>query len=151
LALLAALVVLGVNILVNTSRAEVAVSAIPTATEVAEAVNGPAEFYRPSYMEYVAKTDSYVCGGKVTFTEWLDANGEVVFRYTDGGLEKGDFDVPSVESTRFGFVTDDDLSFVVSADGQLFTEPGEDLGLELRGISVDSKDYDLVEIIWGGR
>lgn len=117
----------------------------PTAAEIAEAVNGPAEFQRPSIMEYVAKTNSCVVGGTVTSTEW------------HVGLESygvGDVDSDSVDYTSFGFKSDAGREFTVSESGALWTDPGENLGLELYcdPATMNSDDsFGMIAIIFGGK
>lgn len=116
----------------------------PTATEIAEAVNGPAEFQRPSAMEYVPKTDSCVVGGTIVSVMWHN------------GLE--DFEVGSVDSndvgyTTYQFMSDEGRTFNVSYNSALYSFPGENLGLELYcdPATMDSDDsFGMLAIIWGG-
>jgi len=122
-----------------------ALTSAPTVTEIAQAVNGPEVFQRPSAMEYVAKTDSCVVGGTVTSAEWI------------AGLETvgvSDVDSNTVDYTSFDFKSDNGRTFTVSTNGALFVSPGENLGLEL---SCDPATMDTVPsfgmryIIYGGK
>ncbi len=118
----------------------------PSAAEVAEAVNGPAHFQRPSAMEYVAKTNSCVVGGTVTSTEWHVLGKTAV--------AVGDVDSKSVDYTVFGFKSDTGREFTVSENGALYTEPGENLGLELYcdpATMNTAPSFGLVAIISGGK
>ena len=118
---------------------------VPSAAEIAEAVNGPAEFQRPSAMEYVAKTNSCVVGGTVISASWhvgLDEFpiGEVV-------------DANSVDYTSFVFESDTGRQFTVSENGALFSYPGQNLGLELQcdPATMSSDDsFGMIAIIYGG-
>lgn len=116
-----------------------------TATEVAEAVNGPEKFQRPSNMEYVSKTDSCVVGGTVTSTEWHVGQKVVAV---------GDVDSKSVDYTVFGFKSDTGQEFKVSDNDALFTGPGDNLGLELRcdpATMNSDPSFGMIAIIWGGK
>lgn len=116
----------------------------PTAAEVAEAVNGPVKFQRPSAMEYVSKTNSCVVGGTVTSTEW-HVGQKVV------GV--GEVDSKSVDYTVFGFKSDAGQVFTVSSNDALYTSPGTNLGLELRCDPATMKSdssFGMLAIIWGG-
>ena len=116
----------------------------PSATEIADAVNGPAEFQRPSVMKYVPETNSCVVGGTVTSTEWhvgLDT------------FAVGDVDADSVGYTSFGFKSDAGREFIVSENGALFTSPGENLGLELfcdPATMNSDASFGMLAIIYGG-
>lgn len=117
---------------------------IPTATEIAEAVNGSSEFQRPSAMEYVVKTDSCVVGGTVASTQW-HVGSKVV--------DIGDVDADSVDYTSFQFMSDEGRQFNVSANGALFTTPGSNLGLELHcdpATMQSDKSFGMLAIIYGG-
>ena len=120
-------------------------STAPSVTEIAREINGPAEFQRPSAMEYVAKTDSCVVGGTVTSTAW----------HVDGKtVGAADVDSNKVDYTEFGFKTDNGQVFTVSENGALYTEPGENLGLELdcNPLTMNSTpSFGMVAIIYGGK
>ena len=138
---LVAFVAVAVSILLSRP----APTAAPSSTEIAQAVNGPAKFERPSAMEYVAKTDSCVVGGTVTFTEW-HVGGKVV------GV--GDVDGNTVDYTTFKFKSDTGREFTVSANGALYTDPGENLGLELdcdTATMNTAPSFGMVRIIYGGK
>ena len=120
----------------------------PSVAEIQSAVTSQ-EFKRPGALEYVAKTDSYVTGGRVTYTQWKQ-RGEVIYdSRNDERLPKTELDDDIY--TVFGFETDDGREITVSDNGQLYTEPNEDLGLELIGKSIDSKEFTMSRIIWGGK
>lgn len=117
----------------------------PTAAEIAQAINGSAEFQRPSDMEYVAKTNSCVVGGTVTSTKW---------HVGDQTVKLGEVDGNTVDYTTFGFESDDGQVFTVSDNGALYVEPGENLGLELRCDPVTlstTPSFGLIAIIYGGK
>lgn len=138
---LVAFVAVAVSILLSRP----APTAAPSSTEIAQAVNGPAKFERPSAMEYVAKTDSCVVGGTVTSTEW-HVGGKVV------GV--GDVDGNTVDYTTFKFKSDTGREFTVSANGALYTVPGENLGLELycdTATMNTAPSFGMVRIIYGGK
>lgn len=117
----------------------------PTATEIAEAVNGPAKFQRPSAMEYVAKTNSCVVGGRVTSAEWHVG----VQTYPVAGVESG----TKVDYTSFVFEADDGRTFRVSTNDTLFMSPGENLGIEIDcdPATMDTApSFGMLAIIYGG-
>jgi len=117
----------------------------PTTTEIAQAVNGPVKFERPSAMEYVAKTNSCVVGGTVTSTEWHVGNKTVKVSDVDG---------KTVDYTTFGFKSDTGQAFNVSENGALYTDPGANLGLELRCDAATmntAPSFGMIAIIWGGK
>ncbi|MDR3125880.1 MAG: hypothetical protein LBU20_02315 [Candidatus Nomurabacteria bacterium] len=127
----------------------------PTATET------ESEFVRPSAMEYVSQTNSYVVGGTVVSYKWHTVADGVVYDPTDTG-EDGTppyyadgyvriRDVEKVDYTTFVFRSDDGQGFEVSDNGKLYLSVGENLGLELIGDSLDATNYRLVRIIWGGK
>lgn len=138
--LLVALVVIGGILL-----ARPAPSGAPSASEIATAVNGPSEFQRPSSMEYVAKTNSCVVGGTVTSSEWHVGTGTVpVF-----GAESD-----AVDYTVFEFLSDQGRKFSVSQHGALYTEAGENLGLQLYcdpATMMTDQSFGLINIVYGGR
>ena len=116
----------------------------PTATEIAEAVNGPADFQRPSAMEYVAKTDSCVVGGTLVATTWHV--GSETF-----GVAEVDSD--TVDYTVYEFLSDEGRTFNVSANGALWGSAGENYGLELYCDPVTmntAPSFGLRAIIYGG-
>lgn len=120
-------------------------SAAPSAAEIAQAVNGPTKFERPSSMEYVAKTNSCVVGGTVVSTEWHTTDGK--------SHPVASLDTKSVSYTSFVFKADDGRTFTVSTNDALFTKPGENLGLELRcdqATMNTAPSFGMVAIIWGG-
>lgn len=120
-------------------------SAAPSAAEIAQSVNGPAKFERPSAMEYVAKTDSCVVGGTVTSTEWHVGNKTV---------SVGDVDSSTVDYTAFGFKSDNGQVFTVSDNGALYTDSGENLGLELDcdpATMNTAPSFGMIAIIYGGK
>ena len=136
---------LAVTVICSILLARPAPTSAPTATEIAEAVNGPATFQRPSNMEYVAKTNSCVVGGTVTSSEWHVGPKVVAV---------GGADVKSVDYTQFGFKSDAGQTFTVSTNGASFTEPGENLGLELRCDPATMKtapSFGMLDIIYGGK
>jgi hypothetical protein len=141
LVLLLALVAIGITLLVRPAP-----KPAPSAAEIAQAVNGPAEFQRPSQMEYVAKTNSCIVGGTVVSTTWHVGGKD----YPVGGV---DFNT-KVDYTSFVFQSDEGRTFTVSDNGALFTDPGENLGLEL---SCDpatvntATSFGMLAIIWGGK
>lgn len=117
---------------------------VPTAAEIAKAVNGPAAFQRPSAMEFVPKTNSCVVGGTVTSTEWHV--GQKTFAV-------GDVDSKTVDYTAFGFKSDEGRVFTVSDNGALFTSPGENLGLELHcdpATMNSDASFGMRAIVYGG-
>jgi hypothetical protein len=117
---------------------------VPSTAEIADAVNGPVKFERPSSMEYVGKTNSCIVGGTVTSTEW-HVGQKVV------GV--GDVDSKSVDYTVFGFKSDAGQVFNVSSNDALYTNPGANLGLELRCDPATMKSdpsFGMLRIIWGG-
>jgi hypothetical protein len=117
----------------------------PSSAEIAQAVNGPAKFERPSALEYVAETNSCVVGGVVTSAEWHVGNTVV-------GV--GDVDGNTVNFTTFGFKADDGQVFTVSENGALYTDPGENLGLQLDCDTATMKtaqSFGLIEINYGGK
>jgi hypothetical protein len=142
--MLVALMVMGVVVLDKLS--DLSDSApVPTATEIAEAVNGPAEFQRPSALEYVPETNSCVVGGTVTSAEW-HVGGKAVSVWS--------VEPDTVDYTAFEFESDDGRVFTVSANGELDPEPGENLGLELLcdPTTMNSDEsFGLVAIIYGGK
>ena len=118
---------------------------LPSVTEIAQAVNGPADFKRPSTMEYVVKTDSCVVGGTVVSTEW-QVGGEA--------FDVGEVDSNTVDYTAFEFKSDEGRTFTVSEPGPLYTEPGENLGLQLRcdqSTMTTDQSFGMVSIIYGGK
>lgn len=117
----------------------------PSPAEIAQAVNGPVQFERPSAMEYVAKTNSCVVGGTVTATEWHVGNKTVKVGDVDGNI---------VDYTVFGFKSDTGQVFNVSENGALYTHPGENLGLELDcdPATMDTaSSFGMRAIIFGGQ
>ena len=117
----------------------------PSPAEIAQAVNGPVKFERPSAMEYVAKTDSCVVGGTVTSTEWHVGNKTA---------KVGEVDGKSVDYTTFGFKSDAGQVFTVSENGALYTDPGENLGLELYcdpATMNTAPSFGMIAIIYGGK
>jgi hypothetical protein len=117
----------------------------PTAAEVATAISGPEKFQRPSAMEYVSKTDSCIVGGTVTSTEW-HVGQKVV------GVSE--VDAKTVDYTVFGFKSDTGREFRISGNGGLYTEPGENLGLELRcdrETMATAPSFGLLRINYGGK
>lgn len=138
---LVAFVALAVSILLSRPAPTTA----PTAAEIAQAVNGPVKFERPSIMEFVPKTNSCVVGGTVTSTEW----------HVDGKTAgAGEVDGNTVDYTTFGFESDTGRVFTVSANGALYTSPGENLGLELRCDPTTmntAPSFGMVAIIYGGK
>lgn len=138
--LLVALVVVGGILLTRPAPT------VPTVTEIAQAVNGPVDFRRPGALEYVAKTDSCVVGGTVTSAKWHIGNKTV----PAGSAQE----LEAVDYTEFGFRSDAGRDFTVSANDALFTEPGENLGLELEcdPATMNSDSYfGMIAIIWGGK
>ena len=120
-------------------------SSVPSATEIAKAVNGPEKFQRPSSMEYVAKTNSCVVGGTVTSAEWHVGPKVVAV---------GDGDSKAVDYTVFGFKSDAGRVFNVSSNDALFMDPGENLGLELRcdpTTMMTDPSFGLSTIVYGGK
>jgi hypothetical protein len=117
----------------------------PSAAEIAQAVNGPVKFQRPSAMEYVAKTGSCVVGGTVTSAKWHVGGKTVDVAPNDGN---------TVDYTEFGFKSDEGREFIVSDRGALYPYPGENLGLELdcdpATMSTDPS-FEKIRIIWGGK
>lgn len=135
----AALVMLGILL------TRPAPSAAPSATEIAQVVNGPVKFERPSAMEYVAKTNSCVVGGVVTSSAWHVGNKTVGVGGVNGN---------TVEYTSFTFKSDDGRVFTVSQNGALYTDPGENLGLELycdTATMNTAPSFGLIAIIYGGK
>ena len=117
---------------------------VSSATEIAEAINGPAKFQRPSAMEYVAKTGSCVVGGTVMSTQWHV--GRDTFAVTD-------VESKSVDSTSFDFKSATGREFRVSVKGALYTGPGENLGLELDcdpATMNSAASFGMIAIIYGG-
>jgi len=117
----------------------------PSPAEIAQAVNGPVKFERPSAMEYVAKTNSCVVGGTVTSTEWHVGNKTV---------SVGSVDSKTVDYTIFGFKSDTGQVFTVSENRALYTDPGENLGLELRcdpATTNTAPSFKMIAIIYGGK
>lgn len=140
LVLLVALVAIGITLLVRPAPQ------VPTATEIAEAVNGPAEFQRPSAMEYVTETDSCVVGGTVTSAQWHIGNKAV----PAGSVDNSE----AVDYTEFGFKSDEGQTFSVSDNDALFLESGENLGLQVFCDPATMKtdpSFGLITIIWGGK
>jgi hypothetical protein len=120
-------------------------TAAPSAAEITRSVNGPVKFERPSAMEYVAQTNSCVVGGTVTSTEWHVGNKTV---------DVGDVDGSTVDYTAFGFQSDEGRVFTVSDNGALYTNPGENLGLELycdAATMNTAPTFGLVAINYGGK
>ena len=118
---------------------------MPTTTEIAKAVNGPTKFQRPSNMEYVAKTNSCVVGGTVVSTTWYVGTKAV---------KVGSVDANSVDYTSLVFKSDAGRQIVVSENGALFSDPGENLGLELNcdpATMNNDKSFGLLAIIYGGK
>lgn len=116
----------------------------PSTAEIAEVVNGPAEFQRPSAMEYVAQTDSCVVGGVVTSTEWHV--GQETFDF-------GNVDPADVDYTSFVFKSDTGRVFRVSTNGAVWATPGQNLGLELHcspETMNDDESFGMRAIIYGG-
>lgn len=137
--LLLALVVIGGMLL-----ARPAPIAAPTAEEIAEAVNGPDVFNRPSAMEYVAKTDSCVVGGVVMTTTW---------HVGPDAVEVTSVDSKTVDYTVIEFRSDQGRAFRVSANGALWSAPGQNLGLEVycdQATMNTDPSFGLVRIIYGG-
>lgn len=100
-------------------------TAAPSPAEIAQAV----KFERPSAMEYVVQTNSCVVGGTVTSIKW------------------------HVDSTEFEFKSDEGRTFSVSTTDELYTEPGDNLGLELYcdpATMATSPYFGMVAIIWDG-
>lgn len=98
--------------------------------EIAQADNGPVIFERPSAMEYVVQTNSCVVGGTVTSIKW------------------------HVDSTEFEFKSDEGRTFSVSTSDALYTEPGDNLGLELYcdpATMNTAPSFGMVRIIYGGK
>ena len=119
-------------------------SVVPTAEEIAEAVNGPAVFNRPSSMEYVAKTDSCVVGGVVMTTTW---------HVGPDTAEVASVDSKTVDYTVIEFRSDQGRAFQVSANGALWSAPGQNLGLQLHcdpATMNTDPSFGLVSIIHGG-
>jgi len=123
---------------------------VPSAAEIAEAVNGPAEFQRPSSMEYVAKTNSCVVGGTVTSGVWKTGSEEVPV----GGLSYEETSTARFLWTSFEFKSDEGRTITVSASGALWVTPGENLGLELRcdpSTMRGDTTFEMIAIIYGGK
>lgn len=138
------LVLVAILVMVSILLTRPAPTTAPSSAEIAQAVNGPVKFERPSAMEYVAKTDSCVVGGVVTSTEWHVGNKTV-------GV--GDVDGNTVDYTVFGFKSDTGRAFNVSENGALYTEPGENLGLELdcdAATMNTAPSFGMIAIIYGG-
>jgi hypothetical protein len=138
---LVAFVAVAVSILLSRPASTTA----PSSAEIAQAVNGPAKFERPSAMEYVPQTNSCVVGGTVTSTEWHV--GAEVFAV-------GDVDGDTVDYTAFGFKSDTGRVFTVSANGALYTDPGENLGLELdcdAATMNTAPSFGMIAIIYGSK
>lgn len=113
--------------------------------EIAQADNGPVIFERPSAMEYVVQTNSCVVGGTVTSTKWHV--GAEVFAV-------GDVDNDTVDYTEFEFKSDEGRTFSVSTSDALYTEPGDNLGLELYcdpATMNTAPSFGMVRIIYGGK
>ena len=105
-------------------------TAAPSPAEIAQADNGPVIFERPSAMEYVVQTNSCVVGGTVTSIKW------------------------HVDSTEFEFKSDEGRTFSVSTTDELYTEPGDNLGLELYcdpATMNTAPSFGMVRIIYGGK
>lgn len=125
-------------------KQETAPRAVP-ATEIARAINGPAEFQRPSRMEYVPQTNSCVVGGTVVSSEWHVGAKTVA---------TGSVDPNTVDYTAFTFKSDEGRMFAVSDNGALYNDPGENLGLELdcdSATMMTAPSFGMVAIIWGGK
>ena len=138
LVLLLALVAIG-SILVTRPAPDVL-----TTAEIATAVNGPEKYQRPSAMEYVNKTGSCVVGGTVTSTQW---------HVGSEAYDIGEVDPNSVDYTSNVFRSDEGREFNVSANGALYSEPGDNLGLELEcdpATMTTDKSFGMRAIIWGG-
>ncbi|HMI09507.1 MAG TPA: hypothetical protein VK497_03895 [Candidatus Saccharimonadales bacterium] len=120
-------------------------SSTPTATEIAQAVNGPATFQRPGVMEYVVKTNSCIVGGTVTSANWHVGAKTV-------GVDAVDW--KTVDYTAFTFKADNGQVFTVSDNDALFMDPGENLGLELDcdpATMNTAKSFGMIAIIFGGK
>ncbi len=118
---------------------------VPTANELATAINGPTKFERPSAMEYVVKTNSCVVGGTVVSTKWHVGTKD----YPVAGV-----DWKTVDYTSFEFRSDEGRTFTVSTNDALFTDSGENLGLELYcdpATMNTAPSFGMVAIIWGGK
>ena len=118
----------------------------PSAAEIAVAVNGPAEFQRPSVMEYVPKTDSCVVGGTVTTSS--------VWHVGTDSFAIGEVDQNTVDYTAFEFKSDNGREFIVSYNGALYTNAGENLGLELRcdpATMSSDESFGMIAIVFGGK
>jgi hypothetical protein len=117
----------------------------PTSTEIAQAVNGPVKFERPSAMEYVAKTNSCVVGGTVTSAKWHVGNKTV---------DVGEVAGSTVDYTEFVFKSDDGRVFTVSQIGAFHSDPGQNLGLELDcdpATMTTAQSFELIATIYGGK
>lgn len=123
-----------------------ALTSAPTVAEIAQAVNGPTQFQRPSAMKFVPETNTCVVGGTVVSGEWSVGNKVVAV-----GAENDPY---AVDYTTFKFRSDTGRVFDVTADGGLFVEPGESLGLQ---VSCDpatmyaADSFSMVEINHGGK
>ena len=118
---------------------------VPSSAEIAQAVNGPAKFERPSAMEYVAKTNSCVVGGTVTSIKWHVAGKSLDVAPADGN---------TVDYTEFNFKSDEGREFTVSERGALYPYPGQNLGLELdcdAATMNTAPSFGMVAIIYGGK
>lgn len=119
---------------------------VPATAEIAAAINGPAEFQRPSAMEYVAKTDSCVVGGTVMSAKWHVGPDTFDVAEVD--------DLSTVDYTSYQFRSDEGRVFNVSANDALFMSSGENLGLELfcdRATMDSAPSFGQRSIIWGGK
>ena|GEM_PF-2539475 len=117
---------------------------VPTTAEIAQAINGPATFERPSNMEYVAKTNSCVVGGTVTYTKWVVGAKSYPVDKVNPAI---------VDYTVFGFKSDQGRQFDVYANDALFNSPGGNLGLELQcdqKTMGTAKYFEMLAIIYGG-
>lgn len=132
-------------VMVGILLARPASTTVPSSAEIAEKVNGPAQFQRPSAMKYIPETDSCVVGGTVTSTEWHVGTQIVGVGAVDG---------KTVGYTSFGFRSDAGREFTVSETGALYTDPGENLGLELRcdpATMNTAPSFGMIAIIYGGK
>ena len=70
------------------------------------------------------------------------------------GVGVGDVDGNTVDYTTFKFKSDTGREFTVSANGALYTDPGENLGLELdcdTATMNTAPSFGMVRIIYGGK